>query len=57
MDIENKIDEFEDITLVCVECNREFIWSSGDQAFYAKHRLHPVKRCKKCLAKRNPHNK
>lgn len=46
---------FEDETLVCVECGKEFIFSAGEQAFYAeKGYTNKPKRCKACRdAKKN----
>lgn len=37
-----------DTTLVCVECERSFRWSSGEQAYYASKGLRPPKRCPEC---------
>ncbi|HRI04758.1 MAG TPA: zinc-ribbon domain containing protein [Pyrinomonadaceae bacterium] len=44
---------FEDKTIQCVGCSDDFIWSAGEQLFYAqKDLLNPPKRCKPCkLAK------
>ncbi len=40
---------FEDKTLTCVQCNQEFIFSSGEQEFFAEKNLgSPPKRCKPC---------
>ena len=40
---------FEDKTLTCVQCNQEFIFSSGEQEFFSEKKLDsPPKRCKSC---------
>ena len=40
---------YEDKTLVCVECGEEFIFSAGDQEFYAERGFqNEPKRCKAC---------
>jgi CxxC-x17-CxxC domain-containing protein len=43
--------EYRDKTLVCVECHQQFVWTAGEQLFYAdKNFKNEPKRCK---AKRN----
>ncbi len=45
--------EFEDKTLVCKDCNQEFIFTKGEQAFYKEKGLeNEPKRCKDCRQKR-----
>jgi hypothetical protein len=44
-------------SLVCAACSSEFVWSAGEQAFFATHRLSPPKRCKPCSQKRNAQEK
>ncbi len=40
---------FEDKNLTCVQCNQEFVFSSGEQEFFAGKNLDsPPKRCKSC---------
>ncbi len=40
---------YEDKTLVCVTCGKEFTFSAGEQAFYAEKGLtHEPKHCKAC---------
>jgi len=40
---------YEDKTLTCVQCSKEFVFSAGEQAFYAeKNFSSPPKRCKAC---------
>ncbi|MBQ2829199.1 MAG: zinc-ribbon domain containing protein [Clostridia bacterium] len=44
---------FEDKTLICKECGNEFIFSAGEQEFYAEKGFEndPI-RCKECRAAR-----
>ncbi len=46
---------YEDKTLVCKECGAEFIFSAGEQEFYAQRGLeNEPKKCKACRdAKKN----
>jgi len=45
--------EFQDRVLRCVECGSEFIWTSGEQSFYAdKQFKNEPKRCKSCKTQR-----
>lgn len=45
--------EFEDKTLVCQDCSKEFIFTAGEQAFYKEKGLdNEPKRCKECRDKR-----
>jgi CxxC-x17-CxxC domain-containing protein len=45
--------EFQDKTLVCVDCGAEFLWTAGEQLFFAdKNFKNEPKRCKSCKAKR-----
>jgi CxxC-x17-CxxC domain-containing protein len=46
--------EYQDKTLVCTDCGAEFVFSAGEQLFYAtKNFKNEPKRCKDCKAKRN----
>jgi len=46
--------EFQDKVLVCVDCSAEFVWTAGEQMFFAdKGFKHEPRRCKPCKAKRN----
>lgn len=46
--------EFQDKVLACVECNSEFVFTAGEQMFFAEKGFkHEPKRCKPCKAKRN----
>ena len=45
--------EFEDKTLVCQDCGKEFTFTAGEQAFYREKGLdNEPKRCKECRDKR-----
>ena len=39
----------EDKTLVCMDCGKEFIWTAGEQEFYAQKGFeNEPKRCPEC---------
>ena len=45
--------EFQDKHLTCVDCGTEFIWTAGEQLFFAdKNFKNEPKRCKNCKGKR-----
>jgi CxxC-x17-CxxC domain-containing protein len=45
--------EFQDRTLACVDCGSEFVWTAGEQQFFAdKNFRNEPKRCKNCKEKR-----
>lgn len=45
--------EFQDKTLVCKDCGQEFVFTTGEQAFYKEKGLeNEPKRCKECRDKR-----
>src|SRR5204862_8046915 len=45
--------EFQDRILNCVDCGAEFVWTAGEQQFFAdKDFKNAPKRCKSCKAKR-----
>ena len=45
--------EFQDKSLSCVDCGAPFIWTAGEQLFFAdKNFKNEPKRCKSCKAKR-----
>lgn len=48
---------YTDKVLVCKDCGREFIFTAGEQEFYAEKgfRNEPA-RCKECRTKRKPQN-
>ena len=37
---ENETTQYVDETLVCKDCGKEFVFTAGEQAFYAEKRLH-----------------
>ncbi len=40
---------FEDKTLVCKDCGKEFVWTAGEQEFYASRGFeNQPQRCKAC---------
>jgi len=44
---------FKDIALQCIECGQEFVFTAGEQMFYAdKGLLNEPKRCPECRARR-----
>jgi CxxC-x17-CxxC domain-containing protein len=45
--------EFQDRMLACVDCGAEFVWTAGEQQFFAdKNFKNEPKRCKACKGKR-----
>ena len=45
--------EFQDKVLACRECGKEFLFSAGEQAFYAEKGFqHQPSRCKDCRGSR-----
>ena len=48
------IPEFQDRSITCIDCNKEFIWTVGEQIFFRDKRLqNPPKRCKECKQAKN----
>jgi CxxC-x17-CxxC domain-containing protein len=46
--------EFEDASIICIDCAEAFVWTSGEQAFFHdKNLLNPPKRCKDCKKAKN----
>jgi len=46
--------EFQDRTIVCIDCNKDFIWTVGEQVFFRDKQLqNPPKRCKECKQAKN----
>jgi CxxC-x17-CxxC domain-containing protein len=44
--------DFHDKILQCADCGSDFVWTAGEQAFFAdKHFTNEPKRCKACKAK------
>lgn len=47
--------EFQDRVLTCRQCGKEFLFSAGEQAFYAEKGFqHQPSRCKECRGGRRP---
>ena len=45
--------EFQDRILTCVDCGAEFVWTAGEQQFFAdKNFKNEPKRCKSCKGKK-----
>ena len=48
------MEEYEDKILICVDCNGEFVFTSGEQLFFADKGLkNDPKRCKQCKQRKN----
>jgi CxxC-x17-CxxC domain-containing protein len=46
--------EFEEKNILCIDCNKTFIWSIGEQTFFRDKGLkNPPKRCKECKQAKN----
>lgn len=46
--------EFQDTSILCIDCNVDFIWTVGEQAFFRDKKLqNPPKRCKECKQAKN----
>ena len=46
--------EFEDKSILCIDCGSNFVWSAGEQAFFRDKQLqNPPKRCKECKQAKN----
>jgi len=46
--------EFEDQTILCIDCNTHFVWTVGEQIFFRDKKLqNPPKRCKECKQAKN----
>lgn len=47
-------DEFQDVSIVCIDCGQDFIWTGGEQLFFRDKGLqNPPKRCKACKQAKN----
>lgn len=46
--VEDKICDFEDLTLTCIQCHKKFIFSASEQLYFKNRGLYPRKRCKAC---------
>lgn len=46
--------EFVEQTILCIDCNKNFIWTIGEQSFFRDKGLqNPPKRCKDCKQAKN----
>ncbi len=46
--------ELEEKNILCIDCNKDFVWSIGEQTFYRDKGLkNPPKRCKECKQAKN----
>ena len=46
--------EFDDLTIACMDCTAQFVWTAGEQAFFRDKQLqNPPKRCKDCKRAKN----
>ena len=46
--------DFQEKSIMCNDCNKEFIWSVGEQVFFRDKGLqNPPKRCKPCKQAKN----
>ena len=46
--------DFEEQSILCIDCNSNFVWSIGEQTFYRDKGLkNPPKRCKECKQAKN----
>jgi len=46
--------EFEDVSIKCIDCAHDFIWTAGEQSFFRDKKLqNPPKRCKNCKKLKN----
>lgn len=51
---ESPAKHFEDVTIGCIDCGKDFIWTVGEQTFfYDKGLQNPPKRCKPCKQAKN----
>ena len=50
----SKQTDFQDTSLICIDCRNDFIWSAGEQQFFHDKGLkNPPKRCKLCKQAKN----
>ena len=46
--------EFADRSITCIDCNKSFTWTIGEQVFFRDKQLqNPPKRCKECKQAKN----
>lgn len=47
--------DYQDKVLQCIDCGSDFVWTAGEQAFFAdKQFKNEPKRCRACKAQRGP---
>ena len=47
-------EDFTDTLIPCIDCESDFVWTAGEQAFYRQKQLqNPPKRCKTCKKAKN----
>jgi CxxC-x17-CxxC domain-containing protein len=50
----NGTPEFEDKSIGCIDCSKDFVWTAGEQTFFRDKQLqNPPKRCKECKQAKN----
>ena len=50
----SKETEFQDRAILCIDCDSDFVWTAGEQAFFRDKQLeNPPKRCKECKKAKN----
>lgn len=50
----NGADDLSDLLIPCIDCEAEFVWTAGEQAFFRQKQLqNPPKRCKSCKKAKN----
>lgn len=42
------VSEYEDKEIVCIDCKAKFVFTAGEQDFFAQRGFTPPKRCKTC---------
>ncbi len=46
--------EIEDTNILCIDCEKDFVWTAGEQIFFRDKGLqNPPKRCKECKQAKN----
>ena len=46
--------DFEDVSIHCIDCSKDFIWTAGEQLFFRDKQLqNPPTRCKDCKKAKN----
>ena len=46
--------DFEEMDILCIDCNKNFVWTTGEQTFFRDKGLkNPPKRCKECKQAKN----